>query len=259
MADAKRKRAAGDEPEKGGYVRLAPSVAKFMGVKYCKESELTLSMLLSYERSKGRISECLELVRITVTTLDGKTTTHTLGSDHHTVRDLKFIVEEEKGASIESQRFSYAPTASGAAKVSGNYLPDGEPLKDGAALSLYIHPAKWERPKAVERSLAKVAERKGLKGFFDECGSLTWDERLIDAEMALFGKYSDLFQVPSGYVRRIEALEKREWDKSLGTGLGFKQYTSWHPSSKKRAANPECIQFSPCLFPRVVVVDRVFS
>ena len=66
MADAKRKRAAGDEPEKeGGYVRLAPSVAKFMGVKYCKESELTLSRLLSYERSKGRISECLELVRIT--------------------------------------------------------------------------------------------------------------------------------------------------------------------------------------------------
>ena len=47
MADAKRKRAAGDEPEKGGYVRLAPSVAKFMGVKYCKESELTLSRLLS--------------------------------------------------------------------------------------------------------------------------------------------------------------------------------------------------------------------
>ena len=26
MADAKRKRAAGDEPEKGGYVRLAPSL-----------------------------------------------------------------------------------------------------------------------------------------------------------------------------------------------------------------------------------------
>ena len=97
MADAKRKRAAGGEPEKGGYVRLAPSVAKFMGVKYCKESELTLSRLLSYEGSKGRISECLELVRITVTTLDGKTTTHTLGSDHHSVRDLKFCVEKKQG------------------------------------------------------------------------------------------------------------------------------------------------------------------
>ena len=107
MADAKRKRAAGDEPEKGGYVRLAPSVAKFMGVKYCKESELTLSRLLSYERSKGRISECLELVRITVTTLDGKTTTHTLGSDHHTVRDLKFCVEKKQGFEWHTQRFSY--------------------------------------------------------------------------------------------------------------------------------------------------------
>ena len=97
MADAKRKRAAGDEPEKGGYVRLAPSVAKFMGMKYCKESELTLSSLLAYEREKRRVSECLELVRITVTTLDGKTTTHTLDSEHHTVRDLKFLVEKEGG------------------------------------------------------------------------------------------------------------------------------------------------------------------
>ena len=106
------------------------------GKRYCKESELTLHALLSHERSMGEISECVQLVRVTVTTLDGKTTTHTLDSERHRVRDLKFIVEEEKGASIESQRFSYAPTASGAAKVSGNYLPDGEPLKDGAALSL---------------------------------------------------------------------------------------------------------------------------
>ena len=75
-----------------------------MGVKYCKESELTLSRLLSYERSKGRISECLELVRITVTTLDGKTTTHTLDSEHHTVRDLKFLVEEEGGSELHTQR-----------------------------------------------------------------------------------------------------------------------------------------------------------
>ena len=55
MADAKRKRVAGGEPEKGGYVRLAPSVANFMDVEYCKESELTLSRLLSYGRSKGRM------------------------------------------------------------------------------------------------------------------------------------------------------------------------------------------------------------
>ena len=42
MADAKRKRAAGVEPEKGDYVRLSPSVEDFMGGKrYCKESELT--------------------------------------------------------------------------------------------------------------------------------------------------------------------------------------------------------------------------
>ena len=164
-----RKRVAGGEPEEGGYVRLTPSVAKFMGEKrYCKESELTLHTLLSHERSMGEISECVQLVRVTVATLDGKTTTHTLDSERHQVRDLKFIVEQEKGASIESQRFSYAPTASEAAKVSGNYLPDGEPLKDGAALSLYIQPTKWERPKAVERSLAKVAERKVLKGFFGE-------------------------------------------------------------------------------------------
>ena len=51
MADAKRKRVAGGEPEEGGYVRLTPSVAKFMGGKrYCKESELTLHTLLSHER-----------------------------------------------------------------------------------------------------------------------------------------------------------------------------------------------------------------
>ena len=58
MADAKRKRAAGVEPEKGDYVRLSPSVEDFMGGKrYCKESELTRCRLLAYERSQGRISE----------------------------------------------------------------------------------------------------------------------------------------------------------------------------------------------------------
>ena len=68
MADAKRKRAAGVEPEEGDYVRLSPSVEDFMGGKrYCKESELTRCRLLAYERSKGRISECLQLVRVTVT------------------------------------------------------------------------------------------------------------------------------------------------------------------------------------------------
>ena len=123
MADAKRKRAAGDEPEKGGYVRLAPTVAKFMGMKYCKESELTLSSLLAYEREKGRISECLELVRITVTTLDGKTTTHTLDSEHHTVRDLRFLVEKEGGFEWHAQRFSYTPTAGASSPAS----PIGSP------------------------------------------------------------------------------------------------------------------------------------
>ena len=33
MADAKRKRAAGVEPEEGDYVRLSPSVEDFMGGK----------------------------------------------------------------------------------------------------------------------------------------------------------------------------------------------------------------------------------
>ena len=138
MPDAKRKRAAGGEPEEGDYVRLTPSLAKFMGgERYRKESELTLSRLLAYERSKGRISECLQLVRVKVTTLDGKTATHTLDSEHHTVRDLKFRVEEEQGVEWHAQRFSYAPTAGEAAKVSGDFLPDGEVLKDGAAISLY--------------------------------------------------------------------------------------------------------------------------
>ena len=68
MADAKRKRVAGVEPEKGDYVRLSPSVEDFMGGKrYCKESELTRCRLLAYERSQGRISECVQLVRVTVT------------------------------------------------------------------------------------------------------------------------------------------------------------------------------------------------
>ena len=49
MADAKRKRVAGGEPEEGGYVRLAPSVAKFMGGKrYCKEPELDSISLVPY-------------------------------------------------------------------------------------------------------------------------------------------------------------------------------------------------------------------
>ena len=105
MPDAKRKRAAGGEPEKGDYVRLSPSVEDFMGGKrYCKESELTRCRLLAYERSKGRISECLQLVRVTVTNLDGKTTTHTLDSERHQVGDLKFLVEEKQGVEWHAQR-----------------------------------------------------------------------------------------------------------------------------------------------------------
>ena len=127
-------------------MRLTPSVAKFMGGKrYCKESELTLHTLLSHERSMGEISECVQLVRVTVATLDGKTTTHTLDSENHKVRDLKFRVEEEQGVEWHAQRFSYAPTAGEAAKVSGDFLPDGEVLKDGAAISLYAHKAQLER------------------------------------------------------------------------------------------------------------------
>ena len=88
MPDAKRKRAAGGEPEEGDYVRLTPSLAKFMGgERYRKESELTLSRLLAYERSKGRISECLQLVRVKVTTLNGKTATHTRRGLQHAVPD----------------------------------------------------------------------------------------------------------------------------------------------------------------------------
>ena len=94
---------------------------------------------------------------VTVTTLDGKTTKHTLDSENHTVRDLKFRVEEELGAKWDTQRFSYAPTAGEAAKVSGDFLPDGELLKGGAALSLYIHKTYYERLEAVKRSLAKLA------------------------------------------------------------------------------------------------------
>ena len=107
MADAKRKRAAGVEPEKGDYVRLSPSVEDFMGGKrYCKESELTRCRLLAYERSQGRISECLQLVRVAVATLDGKKTTHTLDSENHKVRDLKNHVEETHGLECDAQNFS---------------------------------------------------------------------------------------------------------------------------------------------------------
>ena len=67
-----------------------------------------------------------------VTTLDGKTTTHTLDSECHTVRDLKFCVEKEQGVELQAQRFWNA-------KVSGDYLSDGEPLEDGVALGLYVH------------------------------------------------------------------------------------------------------------------------
>ena len=103
------------------------------GKRYCKESELTRCRLLAYERSQGRISECVQLVRVTVTTLDGKTTTHTLDSEHHEVRDLKNHVGEKHGLECDAQNFSYAPTAGGTAKVSGDYLPDDELLKGGAA------------------------------------------------------------------------------------------------------------------------------
>ena len=259
MADAKRKRAAGDEPEKGGYLRLAPPVAAFMGVKYCKESEIDLPKLLSYEQSMGMISECLQLVRVTVTNLDGKTTTHTLDSERHQVGvgDLKDLVEEKQGVEWYAQRFSYTPTAGEAAKDSGDYLPDTELLKDGAALSLYVDKTQMERLEAVERSLAKRADQYGFKGFFCDCASLTKHERLVDAEMALFGKYSES-TTHSSYTWRLEALETKTWDKRVGTGLGLKAYASWHPSSKKRAANPG-MHASPFLSPHVVVATRSFS
>ena len=187
-----------------------------------------------------------------------KTATHTLDSEHHTVRDLKFRVEEEQGVEWHAHRFSYAPTAGEAAKVSGDFLPDGEVLKDGAAISLYVHKTQLERLEAVERSLAKLAKRKGRKGFFDDCAYLTKHERLVDAEMALFGKYSES-TTHSSYTWRLEALETKTWDERLGQVRGLKAYTSWHPSSLIRMANPEWnprfARDQPILYPRTVVVD----
>ena len=146
------------------------------------------------------------------------------------------------------------------AKVSGDYLPDDELLKDGAALSLYVDKTQMERLEAVERSLAKRADQYGRKGFFCDCASLTKHERLVDAEMALFGKYSES-TTHSSYTWRLEALETKTWDERLGQVRGLKAYTSWHPSSLIRMANPQWNpRFSysrdqPILYPRTVVVD----
>ena len=116
-------------------------------------------------------------------------------------------------------------------------MPDRELLEDGTALTLYVDKTKKERLEAVERSLAKTVKQRGVKGFFDDCASLTEHERLVDAEMAMFGKYSDL---PDhiNFMRRLEAVETRTWDERVGAGLGLEAYTSWHPSSKKRDAKP---------------------
>ena len=97
---------------------------------------------------------------------------------------MKNHVGEKHGLECDAQNFSYAPTAGGTAKVSGDYLPDDELLKDGAALSLYVDKNQMERLEAVERSLAKRADQYGRKGFFCDCASLTKHERLVDAEMA---------------------------------------------------------------------------
>ena len=107
--------------------------------------------------AREAISECVQLVRVTVTKLDGKTTTHTLDSEHHEVRDLKNHVGEKHGLECDAQNFSYAPTAGGTAKVSGDYLPDDELLKDGAALSLYVDKTQMERLEAVERRTSGVS------------------------------------------------------------------------------------------------------
>ena len=106
------------EAQKGGGRRAGErrlcATGPFGGEVYGREvlqgvGAHPFSSLLSFEREKGKISECLELVRITVTTLDGKTTTHTLDSEHHQVRDLKFLVEEKQCVEWHAQHFSYAP------------------------------------------------------------------------------------------------------------------------------------------------------
>ena len=126
-------------------------------------------------------------------------------------------------------------------------MPDRELLEDGTALTLCVDKTKKERLEAVERSLAKIAKQRGLKGFFDDCAFLTEHERLVDAEMALFGKYHVNDHI--NFMRRLEAVETGTWDERVGAGLDLEAYEVWHPSSKKRAANPE-LHRTPFLFPR---------
>ena len=99
-------------------------------------------------------------------------------------------------------------------------MPDRELLEDGTALTLCVDKTKKERLEAVERSLAKIAKQRGLKGFFDDCAFLTEHERLVDAEMALFGKYH--WDERANFMRRLEAVGTRTWDERVGAGLDLK-------------------------------------
>ena len=119
-------------------MRLAPSVAKFMGGKrYCKESELSRGVLLSCLRAKGEITR-VKLLSVKVTAMGGLSNEYTLESTNNKVTDLKSLVEESQGIPRFDQQLFHVPKAGEVAKMSGDPLGDGDALEDASSLTLCV-------------------------------------------------------------------------------------------------------------------------
>ena len=108
MADSttrNAKRARTDDGQGGGSsggtadqdVKLSSGLSSLLGnQKYVKESALTRAMLLAYLKDRGEITE-VQLVKVSVQEMGGRTFGVTLEGAASKVKDLKAAVADQEG------------------------------------------------------------------------------------------------------------------------------------------------------------------
>ncbi len=87
-----------------GTVRLSEGLRAMMGGnKYCKEGELTRSLMLSYLKAKGEIKQ-VTLFRVNIETMGGTSFSVPLAEDRNRVKDLRNAIEDQEGTAGWSQQ-----------------------------------------------------------------------------------------------------------------------------------------------------------
>ena len=136
MNNGRNKRQRLHEGEKtdgqsGVDVRLSEELRGLLGGrKYAKEQDLTRDILLEYAKRQGAVTE-VDLLSVTVQTMEGTELEVKLDESQNTVKWLKLAIQDEQGISTFTQQlFLMSKSGDNADGGSGGAGAQQDPLKD---------------------------------------------------------------------------------------------------------------------------------